>query len=72
MSGCIPAVVNNTDGSFSGIKLADWITACPRSAKNLRNFSLKKLDVIFIKSSNIFKINVDVCDGSVTKWLIGY
>ena len=28
-NGCIPAVVNNTDGSFSGINGALGITACP-------------------------------------------
>ncbi len=31
---CIPAVVNNTDGSFSGINGADGITACPCLLKN--------------------------------------
>lgn len=44
----MPAVVNSTEGSFSGIRLAEGITACPLSLKNLRYFSLKNCDVIFI------------------------
>ena len=34
--GCIPAVVNSTEGSFSGMSEAEGITLWPRSSKNFR------------------------------------
>src|SRR3989344_8587173 len=36
--GCIPLLVNNVVGSFSGTMGAEGITACPRALKNSRYF----------------------------------
>ncbi len=39
-NGCIPAVVNSTVGSFSGMSDAESMCACPLSSKNLTKASL--------------------------------
>ena len=43
----MPAVVNSTVGSFSGISDAEGMTAWPLDAKKLRYISLRDSDVSF-------------------------
>src|SRR3989344_1307418 len=45
-SGCIPAVVNSTVGSFCGTSEAEGITVCPLLLKNSRYFFRKFFAVI--------------------------
>lgn len=49
----MPAVVNKTVGSFSGMSEADGITLCPRALKNPRYISLK-LSLVYSFMSSTF------------------
>jgi hypothetical protein len=47
MSGCIPAVLKSTDGSFSGTRGALGTTACHLEAKNARYLERISVDEIY-------------------------
>src|SRR5688572_32778528 len=47
-SGCMPAVVNSTVGSFSGRSEADGMILCPCRSKNVKNFLRMSLPVISV------------------------
>jgi hypothetical protein len=51
MSGCIPAVLNNTDGSFSGTSGALGTIACHLDAKNERYLERISADEMYIESN---------------------
>jgi hypothetical protein len=44
--GCIPALMKRADGSFSGIKEAEEMMACPLFSKKSKNLFLISSDFI--------------------------